>query len=295
MELYQLTSFLKIARLNNLTKAAEHLHISQSALSSQIRQLEDELCVKLFERGSRGMTLTEEGRILHTHAAEVVAGAETMLARARELHGRKFGTVRIGLNTDGSFLRAGRLSRSLRANFPDADVVFVSSQTIRTPQMLRQGLIDLGFFFGDCLDGAIESEILHTTAIRIVVPNSLLPPGSILSWQTAAALPWIWSVTDCPYYRVVQDELDSRGLEPLKVVDAMDESVIKELVLDDQGLAILREDEARTLAGTGRVWIWDEVRFPVPLRLGSLKTGGTNTLTRAVSAAIVEIWKSDVA
>src|SRR6476659_8049085 len=58
MELYQLKGFAAVAELGQLTRAAERLHISQPALSAQIKALEDELAVTLFERGAAGMTLT---------------------------------------------------------------------------------------------------------------------------------------------------------------------------------------------------------------------------------------------
>src|SRR5262252_9431477 len=64
MELYQLRSFLAVAEAGNLTRAAEKLHLSQPALSAQIRSLEDELEVTLFERTSGGMTPTAAGRRL---------------------------------------------------------------------------------------------------------------------------------------------------------------------------------------------------------------------------------------
>lgn len=290
MELYQLKSFLEIVETQNLTRAANNLHISQSALSSQIRLLEDELGLQLFDRTARGMQPTEQGRVLHSYAGEVLEAARVFLAKAGEMNGRRCGTCKIGLNTDGGFLRVGRLSRTLRAAFPDINFVFVSSQTIRTPEMLRQGLIDIGFFFGDCRDPGIVSETISHFDIRIVIPESILPAGSALSWPLVAGLPWIWSVSDCPYYQIVQAKMDELGLAPLKLVDAMDESVVKELVLDGQGLAILREDEARSVARQGKVAIWEEVSFTLPLSLGILKNSRENPLLESVAMIVRAAW-----
>jgi DNA-binding transcriptional LysR family regulator len=293
VELYQLKSFLEIVETRNLTRAAANLHISQSALSTQIRLLEDELGLKLFERTTRGMHPTEPGRILHSYAAVVLESAGALLSKAGELSGRRCGTCKIGLNTDGGFLRVGRLSRALRNAFPDINFVFVSSQTIRTPEMLRQGLIDIGFFFGDCLDAGIDSEKINLFDIRIVIPESILPAGSLIDWPLVAGLPWIWSVSDCPYYQIVQAKMDELGLEPLKLVDAMDESVVKELVLDGQGLAILREDEARSVARLGKVAVWEDVSFTLPLRLGILKNSRQNPMLESVTKIIKTTWEPE--
>ena len=97
MELYQLKGFAAVAELGQLTRAAERLHISQPALSAQIKALEDELNVALFERGAAGMTLTAAGRQLLPEAerdARRRAGAAQPGARAAR-RGRRPGAPRI--------------------------------------------------------------------------------------------------------------------------------------------------------------------------------------------------------
>ena len=78
MELYQLRSFAAVAELAHLTRAAEKLHISQPAVSAQIKALEDELGVILFERTPQGMLLTAAGRKLLPEAEKVVAAAQAV-------------------------------------------------------------------------------------------------------------------------------------------------------------------------------------------------------------------------
>lgn len=289
MELYQLRSFLEVAANKNLTRAAASLHISQSALSSQIKQLEDELELQLFKRSPKGMLLTDQGRELHSYAGEVINAADKFKGRALQLNGQPCQTVRIGINTDGSFLKVGQLSRLMLSKFSETHCVFVASQTIRTPEMLRQELIDIGFFFGENAEQDIYSEVISYFDIRIVIPDSLLE-GAEITWPVLAALPWIWSVCDCPYYQVVQTEMDKLGLEPNRLVDAMDESVVKELVMDGQGLAILREDEALEVAARSRVRIWEEVKFTIPLSLGSLRSNHQNQLNLSVTEVIKQLW-----
>ena len=87
MELYQLRSFIAVAELAHLTRAAERLHVSQPALSAQIKALEDELGVHLFERTPAGMTLTAAGKRLLPEAAKVLADAAALYGKARAMEG----------------------------------------------------------------------------------------------------------------------------------------------------------------------------------------------------------------
>ena len=88
MELYQLSSFAAVAELGHLTRAAERLHVSQPALSAQIKALEDELSVALFERGAGGMSLTAAGRALLPEAERVIAAAQRLRSQALGAAGR---------------------------------------------------------------------------------------------------------------------------------------------------------------------------------------------------------------
>src|SRR5512147_2193750 len=100
MELYQLRTFLAIARTGNLTRAAAILATSQPAVSAQLRALEEELGVALFSRTPRGMELTRAGETLRAKAEQVVAQAAELSAMAGAMAGKAAGSCRIGLNTE---------------------------------------------------------------------------------------------------------------------------------------------------------------------------------------------------
>ena len=76
MEIRVLKYFLTIAREENITRAAEQLHITQPTLSRQIMQLEEELGVRLFQRNRVNVVLTEEGRLLRRRAQEILELAD---------------------------------------------------------------------------------------------------------------------------------------------------------------------------------------------------------------------------
>src|SRR6187399_3066109 len=107
MELYQLRSFAAVAELGHLTRAAERLHVSQPAVSAQIKALEDELGVSLFERVSSGMVLTSAGRKLLPAAEKVLDAAQALRMRAKGLQGQIVGRARVGTVSDPGFTRIG--------------------------------------------------------------------------------------------------------------------------------------------------------------------------------------------
>ena len=96
MELRVLQYFLMVAREENITRAAELLHITQPTLSRQLMQLEEELGVTLFHRGKRRITLTADGMLLRRRAEELVSLAEKTVTELSRSDNVLSGTVAIG-------------------------------------------------------------------------------------------------------------------------------------------------------------------------------------------------------
>jgi DNA-binding transcriptional LysR family regulator len=96
MELRHLRTIAAVARHRSLTKAAEELYLTQSAVSQQIRRLEEELGVEVFRRTSRSVELTAEGRVILGYATRVLAEVDGMHSELEELSGLLSGQLRIG-------------------------------------------------------------------------------------------------------------------------------------------------------------------------------------------------------
>src|SRR5215475_9488190 len=96
VELRQLRSVEAVARHRHFTRAAEELHLAQSALSHQVRKLEDELGIALFERTSRRVIPTEAGAVIASCAREVLATVDAARAQLDELRGVLRGRIWVG-------------------------------------------------------------------------------------------------------------------------------------------------------------------------------------------------------
>src|SRR3954452_6462946 len=99
MELRHLRYFVAIAEEQSFTRAAERLWVAQPGLSTQIRRLEEELGAKLFERHTRGVDLTDAGRVFLGRARTALAAADDAQATGSDLKSGLVGTIRLGLAT----------------------------------------------------------------------------------------------------------------------------------------------------------------------------------------------------
>ena len=140
METRLLRYFLAVAREENITRAAESLHISQPSLSKQLMELEQELGKQLLIRGKRKVTLTEEGILLRKRADEII----TLIEKTeRELSADTIqisGEVSIGGNPTASVLNA---AAAVHREYPDIQFQFYSSDATDVTERLDHGSLDL--------------------------------------------------------------------------------------------------------------------------------------------------------
>lgn len=144
MELRILCSFLAVAREQSISGAAKSLHISQPSLSRQMMDLEDELGTKLFERGNRKITLTEQGILLRKRAeqiVELVNKTEEELTLADEVVS---GAIRIGAGETHAFRTLAQSIQRLTARYPDLRFHLFSGNAEDVMERLDKGLVDFG-------------------------------------------------------------------------------------------------------------------------------------------------------
>jgi DNA-binding transcriptional LysR family regulator len=173
MELRQIRSFLSVAETLHFGRTAELIHLSQPALSLQIRALEEEVGVRLFERNRRKTTLTAAGFTFRDDAAGVVSQLEQAIRRARLAADGKLGLLRIGfISTAGNEI-VPNLVRRFRESSPE--VVFSLLNILTTDQikMLSAGSLDIGFLRLP-IGGHPELEVVevHREPFVVVTPLS---------------------------------------------------------------------------------------------------------------------------
>ena len=142
MEIRTLRHFLAVAREENMTRAAERLHVSQPTLSKQIQSLEEELGRKLFVRRSFHIELTEEGRLLRRRAEDLISLADKIAGEFTALDDVTGGDVHFGLAESYQIRYLAREIKRLKGLYPGLRYHISSGDTEQVTEKLDRGLLD---------------------------------------------------------------------------------------------------------------------------------------------------------
>ena len=145
MELRQIRSFLSIAETLHFGRTAELIHLSQPALSLQIRALEEEIGVRLFERNRRKTTLTAAGLAFRGNAAAALSQLEQAIRGARLAANGKLGRLRIGFISTAGREIVPDIIREFRELNPQVEFSLRNIVTAEQVRMLETGALDIGF------------------------------------------------------------------------------------------------------------------------------------------------------
>ncbi|WP_018861989.1 LysR family transcriptional regulator [Thioalkalivibrio sp. ALJ3] len=166
----RLQVFLTVARLLSFTRAAEVLHMTQPAVTFQVRQLEEQLETRLFDRNHNRVTLTEAGRLVQRYAERIFDTYGELEAALRELKGADGGAIVIGASMTVAEYMLPALLGAFRRAHPDIGIRLRVGNTENVVAMVEEGSVDLGI---------VEAPVSHRTLLvqpctvdqlRLIVP-----------------------------------------------------------------------------------------------------------------------------
>jgi len=291
MELYQLRTFSAVAEERHLTRAAERLHLSQPAVSGQIKALENEFEVRLFERRATGMELTAAGRDLLGHASKVLIAAESLKQAARNLKGGISGTLRIGTVSDPHTIRVGELLSGAVRRFPGLELELHHEMSGAAIENVREQKLDASFYFGDHPGAGFVAVPLREFVYRVAAPAQWAERVQDADWSEIAALPWVMTPNISTHSRLVTKLLADHGIDmPQRHVEADDERVIIDLVESGVGVSLMREDVALDRQAAGEVTVWNKARLTTTLWFVCLAEKEGDALIAALLDLVRETW-----
>jgi DNA-binding transcriptional LysR family regulator len=244
VELRHIRYFVAAAEEESFGRAARRLDVSEPALGLQIKDLEREMRVRLFDRSARGVQLTAAGVSFLSDARGMLRSAGEAMERARRAERGETGTLRIGHIPDtplrgGAGEIIGRRVAAFRTRYPEVDVQTAQHSTPEQWTALREGRIDVGIAYSPPEDAAgLRSEVLHELQVTgVFLPAAhALARKQVLWCRDLNVLPMIKAAhkTNPLVHDKFLREVRARGLEP----QLADEHYMSDLTM---GLAMVAE------------------------------------------------------
>lgn len=292
MELHQLRAFLAVARSGQLVRAGEQLCLTQSAVSKQIKSLEDELGLQLFERAPTGMLLSAAGRRLLPLATRSIDAVQQMGELAAQLRGQQSGTLRLGTIIDPDSIRLGPLLAALLQYYPHVDVSLSHGISGTVLQMLRDGQLDACFYLGKLQDPQIAVRHLALEHYRVVAPAAWEERLRDAGWAELARLPWLATPAGSSQHGLVAQIFAEQGLAHSTVIEADQEASMLQLVQAGVALGLMRERLTAAAVQTGQLVAWNGARLPCPLSLLYRRASGGSGPIHALLNTLDLVWDS---
>ena len=283
MDLTLLRAFVTVAREGNLTRAAVLLHVSQPAVSLQIKNLQKTLGVVLFSRTSHGLILTRDGETLLPHAERALTAASEVQRVAAALRHELSGRLTIGTILDPEFLRLGGFLRALVETYPRIETALRHGMSGWVLERIKARDLDVGFYIGDpAIDEPRDPDRFHVVQLKPYLYRVLAPAGwkdrvnrpdrseggangSANGWVALARLPWIWTPPESAHNRLLTRIFDAHGVQPVKVAEVDQEPSMLDLVKSGVGLTLVRDSIALAEAHAHALTIVEGVTVPTQL------------------------------
>jgi len=188
MTIRQLEVFLGVAQAKSFSRAAERIHLSQPTLSEHIRELEEELGVRLFVRHSRSISLTEAGRVFGDYATRAVATLAAGRQALAELNGLQQGSLVVGASTTpGTYVLPALIAR-FRDTYPGITVALRIANSRIVEERVRDGDVDVAVIGGHmlgpgerCVAAGIVDELQLIVGAKHSVGRGSRAPGCRVS------------------------------------------------------------------------------------------------------------------
>jgi DNA-binding transcriptional LysR family regulator len=253
--LRQLELFLAVSRARSFRKAAARVALSQSALSQQVKALEEELGLRVFDRLGRTIATTEAGRLLETHVQRILAALEGAREAMAELRGVARGTLRLGASTTPGIYVLPRLLGRFTARHPGIELVLSIGNTREIEERVRTAEVDLGIVGGH-LAGYRETCVEARVADRLVL---VVPPGHRWAGRRAIAPErladerLLLREDGSATRRLIERALDGAGVEMSRVLELGHTEAIKQGVRAGLGVALVSRCAVVTEVATGHL------------------------------------------
>lgn len=291
-----LRAFVAVAREGNVSRAALRLHLSQPAVSLQLKTLAEATGLMLFTRTPQGMALTHDGAALLPLAERALATLADFGHAAAALHTTVRGLLRIGTILDPEFTRLGAFLKQLVESSPQVGTELRQGMSGDVLALIGRGDLDVGFFLDlpdDPVGAAYTLRPLTRFTYRVLAPAGWGPQVRGKNWKALAALPWLATPAASAHHRLQRRVFGPgslTGLEPRRVALVDQEASMLDLVKSGVGLSLVRDSIAIREAQARGLVVADKVALECDLSFICLTRRAGEPVIASAWAALEAVW-----
>ena len=250
MTIIQLETFLKITETRNFTTAANLLGYAQSTVTTQIKQLEEELGCLLFERLGKTIVPTAEGERLAEYAERM-----TQLQREirLEIPGEQdtAGKIRLGVSESLCYNRLPRVLMQFRQQYPAVEIQlsFIMHDTF--PELLKKGALDIAYSLNPAADYP-DLDILYEKPETLgfyTSPDHPLASRKKVTEEDLAGVPLLLTSHSCSFRHMLLEDLAGRGITPKIALETSSKEILRQFAANGLGIAFMPDMAAGGQAG----------------------------------------------
>ena len=253
MDFDQLTTFVQVAKLKSFSKAGQKVFRSQSAVSAQIRQLEQAYKAKLLDRSAKSVELTPAGVVLFDYAERLLRLRDESMQIVADRGSVVQGPITFGANEATCLYLLPDILAEFRHRYPQVHISIYRNFSHKILQRLEEGSLDLGIVTLPLKSPNLKVHVINRDRLRFMVSSkNPLAHRSSVTLEEIAAAPLIFPKTG--YTRQVLDKLFRPHRSRLQIaMELPSVSMIKTFVAADVGISIISESFARDQVKGGEV------------------------------------------
>lgn len=277
MDLRHLRYFVGVAEAESFSRAATRLHVTQPALSRQIRDLEGELGVRLFDRSGRQVRLTPEGEDLLRRSRDALVVVEALRDRAHSLGGGRVGILRVGGTPQIlESVLSTFLTRYGRAH-PDIEVQLVESGALRILRLVEEGEIQIGIAVHPVPEPLHWRTLFPARILAVIPPSSRLARRRTVGLADLVTEPLLLLQSTFATRQILDSAFQVARLHPYIALESSDPhclltladaghgvAVVPSTLLLPRGLRVAPIVDEKVSLGFWTVVCWDSRRFLPP-------------------------------
>jgi len=295
MTIIQLETFLKIAETGSFTTAANLLGYAQSTVTTQIKQLEEELGCLLFDRLGKRVVLTSEGERLETYAEKMTQLQREILLEVPATE-ETAGLIRLGVSESLCYNRLPQALLHFRQKYPAVEIQlsFITHDTF--PAQLKKGILDIAYSLNPPMDYP-ELEILSEAPETLgffAHPNHPLVKKKNIEERDLADVPLLLTSHTCSFRHMLLEDLAGKSVIPKIALETSSKEILKQFAINQLGVAFMPDmvarDEINQLLLKKLDWAGND--FPICSRVYVHKDKHLSTALRELAKIIGQTLKN---